>query len=499
MPIVALIVGLAAVVWGAIFARRGSLLAGCGLYIIVAYVVGHEFWHAKVGPVPLTLDRLLLVGLLAAAAIQWKVGRLTLKRPVAPIGCWLGCWRCSRLALSSPGQPQSSAKGAAPGGGYLLISLCQPRSMRLLARRRSRTASGAACWLDWLFWVSICRSRRCARWRANGRSSFRATSPIRRSASTSVAPRAGAQRGQLGYLSHRMSVVRLDAAGTDGQAVAAARAHRDVAADGARRVLDVHPLDLARIGGERSGRGLVLRAAPVAMAAHAVATCTAGLVVVAISWSSVVGLEREGSAAEAHHSVDQRASFAYVSWQMFQDHPILGVGFGRFYDRKLPYLSDRRQQVELESIRGLDHHNTFLSVLVETGMVGFAAFCGVLIAWTRSRVVADDNAAAASWSRAQGVLMLGLMVNYLCSAAFHDLTLLPAQQWLLFAFAGLTVNLWQQSAAGVEVEQPASRWLAAKVNLFGMQVDRVTMEEAAIACSIGATSRGRCVPVRRDA
>jgi N-acetylglucosaminyldiphosphoundecaprenol N-acetyl-beta-D-mannosaminyltransferase len=225
----------------------------------------------------------------------------------------------------------------------------------------------------------------------------------------------------------------------------------------------------------------------------AAATCAAGLVVVAISWSSVVGLEREGTAAEAHHSVDQRASFAYVSWQMFQDHPILGVGFGRFYDRKLPYLSDRRQQVELESIRMLDHHNTFLSVLVETGLVGFAAFCAVLVAWTRSAWLLSNNAAASNWARAQGVLMLGLMVNYLCSAAFHDLTLLPAQQWLLFVFAGLTVNLWQQAAQSVKVERPAGQWLAANevtsaprqtirpatVNLFGMRVDRVTMEEAA--------------------
>ena len=43
----------------------------------------------------------------------------------------------------------------------------------------------------------------------------------------------------------------------------------------------------------------------------------------------VVGLQREGTAAESEHSVDQRTSFAYVSWQMFRDHPVMGVGFGR--------------------------------------------------------------------------------------------------------------------------------------------------------------------------
>ena len=83
------------------------------------------------------------------------------------------------------------------------------------------------------------------------------------------------------------------------------------------------------------------------------AASVVGLVLVAASWSSVMGLKREGSAEEAEHSVNQRESFAYVSWQMFKDHPLFGVGFGHFYEAKMPYLSDRRQEVELESIRSL--------------------------------------------------------------------------------------------------------------------------------------------------
>ena len=62
----------------------------------------------------------------------------------------------------------------------------------------------------------------------------------------------------------------------------------------------------------------------------------------------------------------------------FAINPVFGVGFGRFYDRKLPYLSDRSQNFELESIRPLHHHNTLLSVLTETGLVGLAAFVAML-------------------------------------------------------------------------------------------------------------------------
>jgi hypothetical protein len=37
--------------------------------------------------------------------------------------------------------------------------------------------------------------------------------------------------------------------------------------------------------------------------------------------------------------------------------------------------------------------------------------------------------------------MLAVLVTYMSSAVFHDLTLLPSQQWILFLVAGLTMNL----------------------------------------------------------
>src|SRR5262245_52114658 len=90
MPILAVIAGVAAMVWGAIYARRGSLVVGAALVLVASYVVGHEFWHTKVGPLPVTLDRLALGGLLVAAAVQWRLGRLKLKPFVASDWLLLG-------------------------------------------------------------------------------------------------------------------------------------------------------------------------------------------------------------------------------------------------------------------------------------------------------------------------------------------------------------------------------------------------------------------------
>jgi O-antigen ligase len=166
-----------------------------------------------------------------------------------------------------------------------------------------------------------------------------------------------------------------------------------------------------------------------------------GVFVVAATWQSVVALDREGTGSESGHSVDQRKSFTYVSWQMFKDHPVFGVGFSRFYDQKLPYLSDRSQDFELESLRQLHHHNTLLSLLTETGMFGLAAFLALLAAWARSAWSLVGDAKLAVWQRSQGLLMLAVLVTYLSSAVFHDLTLLPSQEWILFLIAGLTMNV----------------------------------------------------------
>ena len=155
----------------------------------------------------------------------------------------------------------------------------------------------------------------------------------------------------------------------------------------------------------------------------------------------ILNLGRKDTDASPSHSVYQRASFLYVSMQMFQDHPLVGCGFGRFYDCKMPYLSDRSQQIEIESIRNLEHHNTFLSLLVETGLVGFTLFVGLLIAWTRAAWQLVRNRSAESWMRAQGLFTLAVLITYVANAMFHDLILSPSEQWLLCLTTGVTIGL----------------------------------------------------------
>jgi O-antigen ligase len=441
MPFVAAIVLAAGLVWGLLYARRGSLALGAALTVAVGYVLGYNFWHAHVGPLPFTLDRVLLVGLVAALVAQWRWSRLEPK-PLAGAD-WLLAALLVILGASAllAGQPEvRAAEGFSPMW-RLVMSFVVPAVLYWIVRqaplaRRQWVASLAIFAALGVYLALTGLAEITGQW-------------------SLVFPRYISDP-TLGIHFGRARGPELNAASL-----------------GVYLTVCLWCTWFLRPN-VRRGWQLVLIAALPLMALAVVATLTrstwlgllasaavvgyvqlpthwrlplftiaalGGVLIAAATWNDMIGLQREGTASESEHSVDQRKSFAYVSWQMFKDHPVFGVGFGRFYDRKLPYLSDRSQDFELDSLRTLHHHNTLLSLVTETGMVGLAAFVALLAAWARSASSLVRDAKLPVWMRSQGLLMLAVLVTYLSSALFHDLTLLPSQEWILFLAAGFTMNL----------------------------------------------------------
>ena len=445
MPIVAIIFGVAGLIWAALVARRSSLLVGCGALLFVAYALGHEFWNVHVGGLPITLDRLLLAGLLAAAAFRWWRGEFTFRRTTGED--WFLVVLLGVLSLSAifSGQPEIT-DGVTSKWGRLMASFIVPtilyaliRQLPITCRDWSRMLVALVVLGVYLACMAILEVGHC----------WSLVFP-RYIADPNLGIHFGRARGpELNAVSLGIYLTACCLSAWILLPVARQRWQQ-------LALLLVVPLTIVGVFltyTRSTWIGLALSSLVVAAfqipKRWRVPAFGGGAVIVLLlfvsSWGNLIDIKREGSAGDAEHSVDQRESFAYVSWQMFCDHPILGVGFGRFYDQKLPYLSDRRQTVELESIRKLHHHNTLLSVLTETGMVGLAAFVAFLVAIVRTGWLLATNAGVPSWVRAQGVLMLALIANYLSSAVFHDLTLLPSQELLLLAFAGMSVNLRQAS------------------------------------------------------
>jgi O-antigen ligase len=171
----------------------------------------------------------------------------------------------------------------------------------------------------------------------------------------------------------------------------------------------------------------------------------AGLLTVTY-WQELVAFQRDKglSARETEESVLMRPLLARVAWNMFLDRPLLGCGLGRYLDQSNYYLHDRGTELVLEKARGYVQHNVFLSLLVETGLVGLGLWLGLLLLWGRNAWRLWRASAASPWFGQVGLVFLALLASYVCTGMFHDVSLIVVVQMLLFFMAGLVAGLVRQ-------------------------------------------------------
>jgi O-antigen ligase len=440
MELLLLIVAAAAIVWWAVCARYGSLWVGCAAFVALGYVLGPPLWSPKVGPIPLTVDRVLLLGLGAAFLWQWRAGRLAATRLTRVD--WLLMVAIAYFTLRCVATPAATINASEVKPLWRLVAaFWVPASLYLVARTAPRserawrgmlwTLAGLGAFLAWTAVAEVGKEWWAVfpRYIADptlGTHFGRARGPALNSASLGVML-------TMCFWSAWMLWPRLPRLGQLVMACLFALIAGGVFLTFTRSTwiglaggLAVIPLcQLPKQWRSVLAIGVVL----------------VGAVGVVALGERVTDLGRKDSDGSAEHSVYQRASFVYVSMRMFRDAPVFGHGFSRFYDLKMPYLADRSQQLELESLRKLDHHNTFLSVLVETGFVGLTLFVALLAAWGRAAWRLAGDATREPWQRSHGLFALAVLIAYLSSALFHDLTLLPTEHWVLFLSAGVSVAL----------------------------------------------------------
>ena len=149
--------------------------------------------------------------------------------------------------------------------------------------------------------------------------------------------------------------------------------------------------------------------------------------------------------AQMEQSAQLRPIFAEVAVRMFRDRPLWGCGFGQYTISKVPYLDSADTERQLAKAIPYMQHNTALSFLTETGLVGtiwllllYGNFCW--IGW-RLWKVTDYG-----WSvRSYGLLLLAVMTMFIANGLFHDVTIIPMSNTLMFFVAALGSNLFRQS------------------------------------------------------
>lgn len=459
-----LIAGIVALAWGLVFVLRGSLLGGCLAFLVVAMCFGHHFTHFTVGPVTLTFDRLVLVVLVVAYLVQRRRGRRA--GPVRPLwridlllAAFLGvlvvsgCWGGWRTAQTGP--------GADAGPVFrLLAGYLVPFALYWIARQSTPDRCRVRLVHGWLACLGVYLAV-TGLLEIGGQ--WWAVFP-RHIADPEIGIHFGRARGPM--------VCAISFGLYLGTCLLAAWLWRGrLGRWGQLAILAAMPLMLTGVYfsytrsvwiGTALGLLIVLA---LTLRGHWRPLVLGGMVSAAVlvgvtQAGKLRAFQREQSAAETSGSVDLRVSFAYVSWKMFQDRPLWGVGFGRFPDAKMPYLADRSTKMNLQALRTYSHHNTFLSILTETGLVGLGLFVAVLAGWAGAAWRLVRNPGLPDWSRTQGVLMLGVLGLYACQAMFHEMSYSPIDHSLVFLLAGLTVGLQPAAAPAAVRPLPSAKLVA---------------------------------------
>lgn len=98
----------------------------------------------------------------------------------------------------------------------------------------------------------------------------------------------------------------------------------------------------------------------------------------AISVQFAMRAQNQGSNYTASDAENSRLELWDAAFNMILDHPLLGVGSGRFYDYQTEYGEISHDN------RGKNTHNTYLEILTGTGFIGFFCFIGMIVKLLRA-------------------------------------------------------------------------------------------------------------------
>ena len=163
--------------------------------------------------------------------------------------------------------------------------------------------------------------------------------------------------------------------------------------------------------------------------------------------------DKEVTVNQMAKSAQMRPMFFYVATKMFEDRPVFGVGYGQYPQAKTPYLMDSNSGRPLMSTKELSQHNVFLAYLTETGLVGLSALTMMLLMMIFTSWKVWVNKSINLQARQFGLLGVVMLGCYCVNGMFHDVSIVPMNHMLLFFLFGLVNNIFSHAGAFAKEEE----------------------------------------------
>jgi O-antigen ligase len=162
----------------------------------------------------------------------------------------------------------------------------------------------------------------------------------------------------------------------------------------------------------------------------------------------LLGLAASAATQASHASLDRAAAIrqemSLVALEMAHDHPVFGVGIGRFSAISRYYVTDDYPALRRFAPLGQNAHNNFLQILGELGLPGLAAFLCLIVPAIRHR---PAQSATAPETVVYASAMTAGLATFLLSAVFgHPLLIVQVSAAFFFAL-GLT-SAWLPAPSG---------------------------------------------------
>jgi O-antigen ligase len=431
---------LAGIVWSFAFALRGSMIGGCLVFIVLTCCFGHEFLNFDLGPIPLTLDRIWIVVLAAMYTVQRGIRR-TDPKPLGAVDLVLaGFIALVTVSTFASGAFTKTAMAGVPLW-HLAVGYVFPSLIYWFARQSHLSEKTVVSVQGFLAFFGLYLAL-TGIFEMTGQWSLVFPRYI---ADPNIGLHYGRARGPMVQSVSYGLYVGVCLIALLIWTLRFGRGGKLALFFGIPLLLAAVALTLTRSVWLGTALALFVFSALILRDSwRKLALCGmlgAALLVAVTKSDTLLGFEREGSSESTRSSAESRASFAYVSWKMFLDRPMLGFGFGQFPQAKWPYLDDRTSDLNLETIRPLSHHNTYLSLLVELGLVGFTLYMLLLASWARGAWRLYRGERRLAWVQAYGALTLCALATYAVQMMFHEVSYTSIDNSLIFMLGGITVGL----------------------------------------------------------
>lgn len=151
--------------------------------------------------------------------------------------------------------------------------------------------------------------------------------------------------------------------------------------------------------------------------------------------------DRDVTAAQMSQSVGLRPMLFSVAFDMAKDRPLTGHGYGQYSSKSGPYHLNSDWGMPLQKVRRYVQHNVFLAYLAELGLIGLGLMLVVLCCFISNAYEVLQNRSSPSSFRLVGLVALLLNTAIIINGFFHDVSLIVMVGSIFYFANGLAYSI----------------------------------------------------------